>query len=140
MGLRTEDAISRGRLFRWTWILADILEPYPDVRIVVHSSWRLLQPEAQIQTLLGPLCSRYAGVIPPPDERWEGIASYVIRNKLADYRILDDHPELFPAKLPQLIACDSESGLYDQDVRRQLRMWLAGPKAEEPVVQRRNRK
>jgi hypothetical protein len=37
------DAIKHGRLFRWTWVLEEILDE-TDVSIVVHSSWRRFLP------------------------------------------------------------------------------------------------
>jgi hypothetical protein len=124
MGMPTDLAIERGGLFRWTRELADILELHPDVKIVVHSSWRLLHPESKVKSLLGPLSDRFIGIIPPEHDRHEGICAYVAQHGLTDYRILDDHPECFPDGLQGLIVCDSENGVLDQNVRAQICAWL----------------
>jgi hypothetical protein len=123
MRLPLETAIKRGRLFRWAWVLADLLEPHPDVQIFVHSSWRLLHRESALPDFMGPLSSRFAGST-IGDERWQSIDRVVQKNRLSEFRILDDHPEHFPAGLSELIVCDSELGVYDEDVRNQLRVWL----------------
>jgi hypothetical protein len=124
MRLPLETIIQRAGLFRWTWILNDLLEPYPDVRIIVHSSWRLLHRESVLPNFMGPLGSRFAGST-KGDERWQGIERAVQQNRLSEFRILDDHPEHFPVGLSELIVCDSELGVYDEAVRNQLRAWLA---------------
>ncbi|MDB5763933.1 MAG: hypothetical protein JWQ21_2928 [Herminiimonas sp.] len=124
MRLPLETIIQRARLFRWTWILAELLEPYPDVRIIVHSSWRLLKTDAELSTFLGPLSNRFTGSTPHV-QRWESIEWVLQQNRLSDFRILDDHPEEFPLQLDELIVCDSELGVYDEAVRNQLMKWLA---------------
>jgi hypothetical protein len=123
MRLPVETAIGRGRLFRWSWVLADLLEPHPDVQIIVHSSWRLLHRQSALPKFMGPLGNRFAGST-TGDERWEGITQVVVQNRLSDFRVLDDHPEHFPAGLSELIVCDSELGVYDETVRNHLRAWL----------------
>ncbi|MFC7518290.1 HAD domain-containing protein [Herbaspirillum sp. GCM10030257] len=125
--LPVDVCIERGRLFRWTWILSEILEPHPDVRIVVHSSWRLLHPEYKVRELLGPLAARYIGAISREYDRADGIVAYVEKHHISDYRILDDHPECFPNGTTTLIHCDSETGVYGSQVRIQLKNWLGKP-------------
>jgi hypothetical protein len=123
MRLPLESIIQRARLFRWAWTLHEMLEPYLDVRIVVHSTWRLLKTDAELQSFLGPLSSRFVGSTPRA-ERWESIEWFVQQNELSDYRILDDHPDAFPSELNELIVCDSELGVYDEAVRKKLQAWL----------------
>lgn len=126
MRLPVDECIKRGRLFRWTYLLAEILVQHPEVEIVVHSSWRLLHPESKVRELLGPLSDRFAGIVPREFDRADGIARYVKSHGLADYRILDDHPECFPASPPELVVCNSEEGVFDHAVRERLREWLEG--------------
>lgn len=121
--LPIEESIERGKLFRWTWLLADILQPYPEVAIVVHSTWRLLKSDTELKCFLGPLGARYAGSTPRA-QRYESIEWVLQQNSLSDYRILDDHPEEFPLGIAELIICDSELGVYDRSVRAQLLAWL----------------
>jgi hypothetical protein len=124
MRLPVDTCIERGRLFRWTWILHEILEDHPDVRIVVHSSWRLLHPEEKVRALVGPLGERIVHIISREYDRADGIAAYIAENRVTDYVILDDRPECFPPATPGLIVCDSENGVYDEHVRSQLQNWL----------------
>lgn len=115
--------IQEAWLFRWAWILDELLEPYPDVSIVVHSNWRMLASDEELQSFLGPLALRFAGST-PRGKRWDSIAQVIQDNRLRDFKILDPLPECFPSALPQLIACDPEAGLQAFGVRRQLRNWL----------------
>lgn len=39
----------------WLNVLVELLEPWPDVEIVVHSSWRMHFSNSELQQLLGPL-------------------------------------------------------------------------------------
>lgn len=124
MGLSVDTCVQRGRLFRWSPILHELLDPYPDVRIVVHSSWRLLHPEERVKSLLGPLAERVVHVISRDYDRSEGVAAYIAEKGLDNYVILDDRPDWFPSGTPALIACDSETGVYDEKIRAQLLDWL----------------
>lgn len=123
-GLPVDTCIQRGRLFRWAWILHEILDKHSDVRIVVHSSWRMLHPEAKVKSLLGPLTERVISVIPREYERSEGVAAYIAEKSVEDYIILDDRPDWFPPNTPRIIVCDPETGIYDKHVREQLTEWL----------------
>jgi hypothetical protein len=124
MGLPVATCIERGRLFRWTWILHEILVPHPDVCIVVHSSWRFLHPEERVKSLLGPLADRVVHVVAREYERADGVATYIADNGISEYIILDDHPEDFVPGTLGLVVCNSEMGVYDKDLRKQLSNWL----------------
>jgi hypothetical protein len=124
MRLPVDTCIQRGRLFRWTPILHELLDGHPDVRIVVHSSWRLLHPKDKVMALLGPLAERVIHVISREYDRGDGVVAYLAENEVEDYIILDDRPDWFPLGTPGLVACDSETGIYDEHVRLQLMEWL----------------
>ena len=124
MGLPVEVCIERGRLFRWTSILHEMLDPHPDVRIVVHSGWRLLHPEEKVKSLLGPLAERVVHVVSREYDRGEGVAAYIEGNGIENYVILDDRPDWFAPGTPRLVVCDSETGIYNELVRAQLLEWL----------------
>ncbi|MBV0881903.1 hypothetical protein KTQ42_21740 [Noviherbaspirillum sp. L7-7A] len=124
MGLPVDTCIERGRLFRWAAILHEMLTPYPDVRIVVHSSWRLLHPEERVKFLLGPLAERVVHVISRNYDRGDGVAAYIADNEIEDYVIIDDRPDWFAPDTPKIIVCDSETGIYNEHVRAQLIEWL----------------
>lgn len=121
-------AIQRATLFRWAWILDELLEVHPEVGIVVHSNWRLIATDEELQSFLGPLARRFAGSTPhlPP---WESISTVIQQNHLRDFRILDDRPTAFPSGLPELISCNPEIGLKAYSVCAQLATWLSKGRA-----------
>jgi hypothetical protein len=51
-------------LFRWAWILDELLLPHPEVRIVAHSNWRLFASDEELKSVLGPLARRFVGTTP----------------------------------------------------------------------------
>jgi hypothetical protein len=115
--------VQQAWLFRWSWILDEMLARHPEVGIVAHSHWKGMAEQPQLQSLLGPLGRRLIGVT-PGSERWEGIATMAHANRLRNYRILDTHTNAFPPRLAELIACDPEAGLREFSVLRQLQVWL----------------
>ncbi len=118
------ETIERGRLFRWSWPLAELLEDHPDVQIIVHSSWRNFMRDPALKALLGPLEGRYAGATPRLG-RWQSIQHVIEEKQLQNYCILDDRASEFPPDLPELILCNPDDGVYDPAVRDKLRAWLA---------------
>ncbi|MEN3367127.1 MAG: hypothetical protein V7606_4401 [Burkholderiales bacterium] len=110
-------------LLRWAWVLDELLEAHADVGIVVHSNWRFLAADDELQSFLGPLARRFLGSTPRTG-RWDSISSVVHQNQLRDFRILDALPMAFPSGLSELIVCDPEAGLQAFEVRRQLQRWL----------------
>jgi hypothetical protein len=113
----------RAWLFRWAWILDELLAGHSDVGIVVHSNWRFLASDDELQSFLGPLARRFAGSTPRA-QRWQSISLVVEQNRLRDYRILDALPTAFPFGLAELIACDPEGGLQAYGVQHQIERWL----------------
>lgn len=109
-------------LFRWAWILDELLSDQPDIGIIAHSNWRHLATDEELQSFLGPLASRFAGST-APGQRWESIKQLVELNELHDFRILDPLPSAFPPDIPELIPCDPEIGLQAYSIRRQIRDW-----------------
>lgn len=122
------NAVQRAWLFRWAWILDELLVDHPEVEIVVHSNWRLMVLEDELQSMMGPLARRFIGCTPRAP-RWDSIAHVVQDNRLHDYRILDALPRAFPLGLPELIACDPEAGLQAYPVRQQIQSWLHGQRS-----------
>ena len=57
-------AVQDAWLFRWAWILDELLSGQPDIGIVVHSNWRYLATNHELQSFLGPLAPRFAGMVP----------------------------------------------------------------------------
>lgn len=122
--LPREEVVRTGRLFRWIYVLDELLMGHPDVQIVVHSSWRQLLPESELRRYLGPLGSRFICSTSQGD-RWLSILQSVARLKPAAWIVLDDHASEFPVPPPQeLLVCDSEHGIWDPGIRGQITSWL----------------
>lgn len=112
-------------LFEWMPVLHALLEPHPDVFIVVHSPWRHTYPADEIGDMLGDLDPRYLGVTPLMHSRWESINLWLSRNSASSWRILDDAPNDFPDPPPlELIVCHPLTGLSAKYVQAQLSDWL----------------
>lgn len=116
-------SVQEAWLFRWAWILDELIAPHPDVGIIAHSNWRLIAPDDELRGVLGPLARRYIGSTPHL-QRWPSILQVVQENQLRDFRILDPLPEAFPSDIKELIVCDPEAGLKDLKVHARLEAWL----------------
>jgi len=113
--------------FGWLPALLKTLRPYPDIRVVVHSTWRLNYDEDELREILSALGDRYVGAT-PTGERYPSILQWLEANPdVTSYRILDDEPHEFPQPLPeQLIVCDPTLGVTGVEVVAALRDWLSG--------------
>src|SRR3569832_2469031 len=96
--------IQEAWLFRWAWILEELLDAHPDVGIIAHSNWRMLATDEELQSFLGPLAHRFIGST-PHGKRWKSIAQVVENNHLRNFAVLDPLPASFPGGLPQMIVC-----------------------------------
>lgn len=113
------------RSFVWAPLLADLLEPHPEVRLVVHASARQHSPSDFLISRMGPLAPRVLGVTPPRLGRWPSIVEWLAaRPQVQDYCILDDAAGEFPQALSQLVVCPPRTGVSDPEVQASLRRWL----------------
>jgi len=111
--------------FEWLPILANLLQEWPDVKLVVHSSWREVHSSDYLREFMGPLGSRFLGAV-PPGPRGPAIQEFLrLQARVTSYIVLDDMPAEFPSDLEDsLIVCDPLSGISEQAVRDQIRRWL----------------
>lgn len=108
----------------WLQGLAELLAPYQDVGVVVHSSWRITYSAEVLSEMLYELGERYFDVT-PPGERYESILEWLRRHPGTSYLILDDDAAEFPQPPPrELLTCDSQLGVSSEGVRDALRQWL----------------
>jgi hypothetical protein len=115
-------------LFVWRPILGRLLAPYPMIGIIVSSDWRRLFDDATLVRLLGPLATRFVGVVECyGSSRSEEILAEVRRRGLKEWVALDDHPSVVAAQAtdPRFIACESATGLSSLAVQRTLNLRLA---------------
>jgi post-segregation antitoxin (ccd killing protein) len=114
-------------LFVWMPVIEQILDPFPQIRIVVSSDWRRLFDDASLVTLLGPLGVRFDGVVETwGPSRLEEIRREAVRRQLTHWVALDDHPSVHEAARtdPRLIACASDTGLSARPVQQALQAAL----------------
>lgn len=113
-------------LFTHLDLLASMLEPHQDVRLIVHSSWRQTHGDEELRLLFGPLARQVVGATARELDRQLSIRESIVRLRLgpAQYRVLDDQPELLDGLGEVVIACDSTLGLADDSARRRLVDWL----------------
>ncbi|QKM44057.1 hypothetical protein HI792_15875 [Ralstonia solanacearum] len=119
---------ANANLFVWLPILVDILQPYPEVQIVVSSDWRRLLDDDNLKRVLGPLGPRFAGIV----ETWgvsraDDILTEVRRRRLTRWLAIDDHPSVAIASRrdARFIACAPDAGLSAVEVQAALRSRLA---------------
>jgi hypothetical protein len=114
-------------LFCWAPLLSELLAPFPEVGIVVHSTWRDNRGIQDLARCLGPLAPRLLGAT-AGGPKLASIRAYLAAHPdVASYRVLDDVPLAPSAELPQLIRCDSRTGVSRPVVQQALRAWLAEP-------------
>lgn len=112
--------------FQWVPTLVRLLDPHPDVAVVVHSSWRAHYDDDELGELLGDLKGRLLGATPRHLPRHASILA-CLDSGLArlGYRILDDDLAEFPSPPPsELIVCDPATGVSGTRVMAELRIWL----------------
>lgn len=112
--------------FEWLPILADLLAPWPDVLIAVHSTWRYDHTPGELRELLGRLGSRFVGAV-PRGPRTDAIRSFLhAKPTIADILVLDVAKAEFPDDFPGgLVLCDPRLGISDARARAAVAAWLA---------------
>lgn len=111
------------QLFAWRGLLDELIAEHDDLVLVVHSTWRYEYSLDELREFLG---ARVADST-PRGPRWDSIQWWMSQNykTVSSWRVLDDAPVEFPdPPPPQLIVCDSATGLSDDGVQAQLRNWL----------------
>jgi hypothetical protein len=112
--------------FVWLPILEQLLAPWPEVMLAVHSTWRYLYKPEELRELLGFLGPRFIGAA-PRGPRAEAILWFLQLNPVIDsYLVLDDAPSEFPAGFPgPIVFCESLRGISAPQVQAQIEAWLA---------------
>jgi hypothetical protein len=126
LGHGEEQPLIATKHFGWLPALLRTLAPFPDVKVVVHSTWRLNYDEDELREILSDLGGRYLGAT-PVGERYASILQWLEANPdVTSYRIVDDEPDEFPQPLPEeLIVCDPTLGVTGLEVAAALRAWLS---------------
>jgi hypothetical protein len=117
--------------FQHVAALASALDPFPDVKIVVSSSWRTLYELESLRLLLGPLGPRVIETTGRNERtRFGEIESYLSRRRPCDWLAIDDDDWGWPADLrDHLVRPDHTVGLSGgdlQQVQERLRLLRSG--------------
>lgn len=141
-GVYMSEALAPGHtLFQWADILEDLLGPYPEVALVLSSSWCVqIGYAATLKQLSIGLRDRFIGAtyhrkVHGTDPwtkseflkmpRGEQVCADVERRQPNCWAALDDDAEHWPADaLKNLIECDGRRGLSDLAVQLELEAWL----------------
>jgi hypothetical protein len=103
-------------LFRWTDSLVERLDRYPDLRVVIHSTWRdLFDYEHLLAMLPSRISERVTGVTPHFRGREESIIEYRIDHGIVDYVIIDDDRRAFDREIDRVVFTHPDRGLGDSD-------------------------
>jgi hypothetical protein len=120
-------------LFCWRPLLESALEPYPETRIVISSSWRFIcDDDALQQRVLGPsLGRRFAGITGEEHKgqtRAEEIIEHASDNAIDCFIALDDDPTVLDQERREddrrFVYCEPHSGISGERALLQLKALL----------------
>ncbi|CAN5351531.1 hypothetical protein BH10PSE17_BH10PSE17_26110 [soil metagenome] len=106
--------------------LVRMLKGHSDVGVVISSSWCAFLNDRQLGEMLRPLSRWYCGSV---GQLYRGrdvaIRAWTAAHPNVDsILVVDDAKNFFPGAVPELVACSSQQGLGDQQVRIRVRHWL----------------
>lgn len=124
-------------LFEHAPTLAELLDPHPEVRIILSTSWvSMLDFKRAKSHLPKELQGRVKGSTfhSSMDMTWwnslsrfEQIENYVARHRLRAWIAIDDDDEGWPADArSRLVHCDRHGGIGDTAAQERLKNWLSG--------------
>ncbi|STR44801.1 HAD domain-containing protein [Iodobacter fluviatilis] len=111
-------------LFGWLKHLEEILEDYPEVRIIVSSDWRRLFDDETLIKLLGNIGWRFYGVVECIiSDRYAEILQDATTRKIKYWLALDDHKTIKAATATddKLIFCLPGKGISALEQQQELR-------------------
>jgi hypothetical protein len=143
LGKNGEVSLDSGQpLFEYAPLLAQMLEPYPSVQIVLTTSWLDTLPFEQVISYLPSELARRVvdttqrikprfGYLKDGSARTYVIRSYVVGKRLKNWLAIDD--SLYGAfhlgtdmldLSPHLVLLDSQRGIADAEAQRRISKWL----------------
>jgi hypothetical protein len=145
--LHEDPCFDPGRLFAQAPELARSLEPFPEVRVVLSTSWRAQRATGELAGLLPDgLRQRVIDATPlatspetpaalRPYRRHAECATWLRTrgHEATPWVAIDDRPSLFAPHCEQLILCDSNVGFVDATARRLQAALLRGRFSGRPL-------
>ena len=125
------DGADTSQHFQWLDILVQLVAPWPDVGLVVRSTWRHINTPAELRALLGLLGPRFICRV-PRGPRQKAIEWFLHLNPcFTSYLTVDDAPNEFIASAgKRVVICNSSSDISESRVQAQIRARLS----ESPVT------
>jgi hypothetical protein len=120
---------SRIQLFEYADLLAELLEPYPDVQIVLSTTWvkvlgfNRARGALPLETLRNRVVGATYHTRFYDSHLWYGIPRgkqvlrYVVRHRLVRWLAIDDRPEGFDSVREHLVLCDPERALGNRETQ-----------------------
>lgn len=133
-------------LFEFAWELSALLDPYPEIEIVLSTDWcfKFGFEHARDSIPVEGLRVRVTGATYeaqledsarwPTRPRGAQILRYVRRHNIVSWLAVDDRRDGFQGYYDRLIHCQTESGLCDPAVVKLFRSRLAARFGEKPLV------
>lgn len=116
-------------LFEWAPLLQAVLDDFPDIQLVCHSTWRNIYTFDDLKKQLPRiLAERTVGITEAYRDRHLSISEYAKAAGITHYVILDDDPWAFPSKLERLVIVPSDTGISSDGALDRLRAELAALK------------
>jgi hypothetical protein len=114
--------------FCWLPILERLLSDFPDVMLVVHSTWRYEYTDDELRKFLGSLGDRFIGSAPRgPREQAIEMVLQANKGKVTDHLVLDDAPEEFPEGRLNTLFLHGLRGIGSAMDYAPLAVWLISP-------------
>lgn len=138
LGIHMSPKVQPRTLFEWSHHLEDVLTHFPQVRLVLSSSWcrwpgygktlKFLPSSLRARFIGGTYHRRIHGADPGLKASFEAmsrgaqVCADVLRRRPAHWLAIDDDTENWPEwARPRLIACDGNTGLSNIEVQEELR-------------------
>jgi len=110
--------------FCWLSLLEALVCDYPDVYVVVHSTWRYEYTEPELRQMLGSLGRRFVGCAPRAP-RQQAIEMVLQANKgVRGHLVLDDDAREFSGSSLNVLLLDPQRGLSDETAQLAVQQWL----------------
>lgn len=120
----TKDGKVKGEhLFRWLPKLQEALAQFPDVQVVLHSTWRYCwDTDEEVRKNLPPELDAIIVATTGREVmgRYESILTYIQAHNIEKYVIVDDDGSAFPYGLKELVHCMPSQGLSRQNTYNKL--------------------
>ena len=125
--LEPDGSISAVGAFRWLQSLDAVLQDFPDIEVVLHSSWRLLwETDVELKANLPEsLANGIRGTTPRTVmSRYASIEAYCTEHGVTKFCVIDDERAAFPERLAGLVVCDQVMGISSPQTQAELRAAL----------------